>query len=59
MLFKQYEKKKYHFLTKANTKIDSEQVCEGKVKSTEYQRMKEILKFLTDKLLYLYNVPFV
>lgn len=28
---------------------DSEQVCKGKVKSTEIKRMKEILKFFKKK----------
>lgn len=37
---------------------DSEQVCEGKVKSTEIKRMKEILNFLI-KAIIKNNVPFV
>lgn len=37
---------------------DSEQVCKGKVKSTEIKRMKETLNFLI-KAIIINNVPFV
>ena len=59
MLFKMVRKWQNHFQAKYFTMNDSEQVRKGKVKSTEKKRMKENLKFLTEKQLLKNNVPFV